>query len=214
MDVETLRGTLDRLRLEIVELRASRARLVLAADADRRWIERAMHDSVHQQLIALAVDVQLARRAVDSDLAEAKALLHEMERDVQRALDATALLAQRIYPPLLEARGLGAALRAAATSGGIDASVDVRIRASCPTEVVSTVYLCCLEALDRAGPGATVTVRDEEGGLAFDVEGDRPCPDGALDRLRDRVEALGGRLTVESKDGGGMRVSGSLPLSR
>jgi signal transduction histidine kinase len=169
---------------------------------------------VHQQLIALAVDVQLARRAVDSDLAEAKVLLDEMERDVQRALDATALLAQRIHPPLLEARGLGAALRAAATSGGIDASVDVRIRASCPTEVVSTVYLCCLEALDRAGTGATVTVRDEEGVLGFDVEGDRPCPDGALDRLRDRVEALGGRLTIESKGGGGMRVSGSLPLSR
>ena len=77
------------------------------------------------------------------------------------------------------------------------------------------MYLCCLEVLERAGDGAraTVTVRDEEGALAFEVARGRRLEAG-LERLRDRVEALGGRLTILSEPGRGIRVSGSLPLSR
>jgi signal transduction histidine kinase len=194
-----------------VALRASRERLVLAADADRRAIERALHDGVHQRLIALAVNLQLARTLADGDPDEAKALLDEMGRDVQQALTEVALLAQRINPPLLEARGLGAALRAAATSAGIPVSVEVSATASYPPEVVSTVYLCCLEALEHAGAGATVVVRDEDGAIAFEVDTDG---DAGLDRLCDRVEALGGQLTIGSAPDGGTHVSGSLPLSR
>ncbi len=115
----TTREELDRLRLEVTELRASRRRIVFAADADRRMIERELHERVQQNLVALAVNLQLADLAVEADPAAAKTLLAELARDVQQALDETAQLAQRIYPPLLEAGGLAAALRAAAGSAGV-----------------------------------------------------------------------------------------------
>jgi signal transduction histidine kinase len=220
--VEELRDTLDRLRLEVTELRASRKRLVLAADADRRRIERELHATVQQHLVALAVNLQLAGGSVDADPAAAKALFEEMGRDVQQALDETAQLAQRIYPALLEGRGFAAALRSAAVGAGIPASVEVPAGASYPPEVAWTVYLCWVDALEHAGAGARarVTVRDEEGALAFEVDEDgvarstAPRSDAGLDRLRDRVEALCGRLTIRSEPGRGTRVSGTLPLSR
>jgi signal transduction histidine kinase len=161
---------------------------------------------------------------VDTDPAAAKALLEEMGRDVEHALEETGRLAQRIYPPLLEAGGLAAALRAAATGIGIPVSVEVEPATGCPPDVVRTVYLSCLEALEHAAGAetqATVTVRKEEGAIAFEVVADDARTDAAtahsdarLDRLRDRVEALGGRLTVRSEPRRGTRLSGSLPLSR
>jgi signal transduction histidine kinase len=213
--VEALREEVDRLRLEVAELRASRRRLVLAADADRRMIERDLHEGVQQHLVALAVNLQLAGTLADDDPAAAKALLNEMGRDVQQALDETAQLAQRIYPPLLEAGGLAAALRFAAVSAGIRVSLEVAAGARYPPEVAGAIYWCCLEAFEHADTGAhaTVTVREEEGAVAFEVVEDGSRSDAGLDRLRDRVEALGGRLTIRSEPGRSTRVSGSLPLS-
>jgi signal transduction histidine kinase len=213
--VEALRETLARLRHEVAELRASRRRLVLAADADRRMIERELHERVQQHLVALAVNLQLAEQSADADPAATKALLAEMGRDVQRALDESAELAQRIYPPLLAAGGLAAALRSAAGVAGIRASLDVTAGASYPPEVTGAVYWCCLEAFEHAGPGAraTVTVRDGDGAVAFEVVEDGSRSGAGLDRLRDRVEALGGRVTIRSEPGRGTRVAGSLPLS-
>jgi signal transduction histidine kinase len=221
--VETPQESLARLRLEVAELRASRERLVLAADADRRSLERDLHEGVQQHLIALAVNLQLAGPLLDSDPEAAKALLDEIGRDVQQALDESAKLAQRIYTPLLEPGGLAAALRSAAVSPRTRVSVELRSAAKYPPEVARTVYLCCIEALERAGAQAPVrvSVRDEEGAIAFDVVEDgarsataRTLSDDGLDRLRDRVEALGGQLTVLSEPGRGLRVSGSLPLGR
>jgi signal transduction histidine kinase len=211
-----LQEALERLRLEVEELRASRKRLVLAADADRRRIERDLHDGVQQHLVALAVKLQLAGPLVDADPAAAKELVEEMGRDVQQALDETAQLAQRIYPPLLDARGLAAALRSAALAAGIAASVEVATDLSCPPEIAGTVYVCCLEALEHVGAGmrTTVTVRDEREAVAFEVVGEGVRSDASPERLRDRVEALGGRLTIRSEAGRGTRVSGLLPLSR
>ncbi len=174
--VEALRETLDQLRVEVADLRASRERLVLAADADRRRIERDLHESVRQHLVALAVNLQRVGLWMDTDPAAAKELLEEMEHDVQQALDETAGLAERIYPALLDAGGLAAALRAAAVRAGISASVDVRGGTNRPPEVAATVYLCCLEALEHvsAGARATVTVRDEEEALRDDASRSPP----------------------------------------
>jgi signal transduction histidine kinase len=206
---------LERLRVEAEELRAALKRLVLAADADRRMVERELHDGVQQHLVALAVDLQLAGQALASDPAAAKTLLDEMGRDLQHALDGTSLLAQRIYPATLEAGGLGTLLRSAAVSTGVPASVDVATTSTHPPEVVMTLYLCWFNILAR-GRGeidARIRVRESEDMLEFEVVG-IAGPDADLNYVRDRVEALGGRLAVTSGSGDGTRVSGVLPLSR
>ena len=212
--VETPQKPLDKLGLEAEELRASRQRIVLAADADRRRFERELHDGPQQHLVALSVNLQLARDLLETDPAAAHALLVELERDVRQALDETAQLAQRIYPPLLESGGLGAALRSAAASFSVRASIVVPAGATYPPEIAGTVYLCWLEALERAGAGgrATITVRAEKEGLVFELVTDAAASDAGLDRLRDRVDTLGGRLTVSLEPGGGARLAGSLPF--
>jgi signal transduction histidine kinase len=203
---------LEQLRVEVEKLRASLKRLVVAADADRRMVERQLHDGVQQHLIALAVNLQLAGQAAGSDPAAAKTLLEEMGRDVQHALDETSLLAQRIYPATLEADGIGTLLRSAAASAGVPASVDCAARSNHPPEVVMTLYQCWLNMLARATveTGASIRVRESEDVLAFEF-GSAACSDADLEYLRDRVEALGGRLAITSGPGGGTRVSGSLP---
>lgn len=210
---ERLRDTLDALRAEVEQLRASRGRLVHAADADRRRIERELHGGVQQHLVALAVRLQLLESALDSESAAARALLEEMGRDVQDALDEASRLAQRIYVPLLEV-GLAAALRAAAVSAGVPASVEVSAASSYSAEILHTVYACWLEALDQPGDAdPAISVREDAEALVFDVvRGAGPSAAG-LDALRDRVEALGGELTIRTEaEGHRVRVSGSLPL--
>ena len=211
-DIELLLEELDRLRLEVAELRASRRRLVLAADADRRRIERELHDGLQQELVALAVNLQHARRLVDVDPVPARTLLDEMRQDVQEALDGIRELAHRIYPPLLEAGGLTAALRTAAVSAGASADVQVTADATGPPEVAATLYFCCVEALEHVGTEPTVTVREQDGSLAFEIAGSGAAGTD-FGGLRERVEALGGRLTIEVEPGQGTRISVSLPMS-
>jgi signal transduction histidine kinase len=197
-------------------LRAAEERLVLAADADRRTIERDLHNGVHQHLVALAATLQLARLSADSDPAAVDALLEEMDRDVRQALDATALLAQRIYPSTLELGGLAALLRSAAVHARVPATVDVAAGSSYAPELAMTVYLCWLAILASATTETQVTinVREVDDALTFELTGEVTGSDASLDRLQDRVEALGGRLTSEPEPGGVICVSGSLPLRR
>jgi signal transduction histidine kinase len=209
-----IRQELDRLRVEIEELRAARKRLVRAADADRRAIERELHGGVHQRLVALATSLQLAQLATESDLAAVKALLDEMTCDVRQALEETALLAQGIYPSALELGGLAALLRAAAVNADVPATVDVSDGSNHAPEMAMTVYLCWLALLARGSNGrpVTIAVGENEEALTFEVVGEASGSDADLERLQDRVAALGGRLTVEPEPGGGIRLSGSLPL--
>ena len=208
---------LEQSRVEVEELRASLKRLVVAADADRRMVERELHDGVQQHLIALAVNLQLAGQAADSDPAAAKTLLEEMGRDVQHALDETSLLAQRIYPATLEAGGLGTLLRSAAVSAGVPASVDVAAPSNHPPEVVMTLYLCWLNML---ACGSVETARENH-----ECARARTCSRSrssgmALGRMRISTTCgtasrrwVAGWLSPRDA-GGGTRVSGSLPLSR
>lgn len=198
------------------QTRTARERLVLVADADRRTIERDLHNGVHQLLVALATTLQLARLAADSDPAAVNALLEEMDRDVRQALEETALLAQRIYPSTLELGGLAALLRSAAVHARVSATVDVAAGSSYAPELAMTVYLCWLAVLASATTETqvTISVREVEGALSFELTGQATASDADLDRLQDRVEALGGRLTSEPEPGGSIRLSGSLPLRR
>lgn len=215
---ETSQEALELLRAEAEELRASRERLARSADADRRRIERELHDGPQQQLVGLAVNLELARRLAGSDPTALKELLEEMGRDVRQALDETARLAHRIYPPLLEAGGLATALRTAAAAAGVPVRLEVASAGGWTPEIAGAVYFCCLEALEGVAATGdahlTVIVREEGETLVFTVVDDRTG--SAVDPVsaRDRVEALGGRLEVESEPGRGTRISGSLPLSR
>jgi signal transduction histidine kinase len=192
-------------------------RLVLAADADRRKIERELHDGAQQDLVGLAVNLQRARRLIATDPAAAVALVDEMRRDVHEALDRSRALAQRIHPPQLEAGGLLAALRAAAASVRVRTRIDVAADGGLLPEVAATVYLCCVAALERLHDRTTaaISVRKENGTVAFEVVADDAGPDTAdegLTAMRDRVEALGGRLSVLPGESGSIRIAGALPL--
>jgi signal transduction histidine kinase len=205
---------LDGLRREVDELRASRRRLVVADDAERRNIERALHDDMQQQLVGLAAGLELAAGSVDADPTAAKARLADLAHDVQQALEDARRLAHRIYPPLLEAGGLVPALRTAAASAHVPTRIDVETGAGYPPEIAGLVYFCCLHVLERSGAGTpvTVTVRSDERTLGFEVVADCDFEAEQLP-LRDRVEALGGRLTFSSEPEHRTRLVGSVPLS-
>lgn len=207
-------STLDRLRREIEELRASRKRLTLADDAGRRDIERALHGGVQQDLVGLAANLEVAMGSVDSDSAATKSLLRELQRETRRALTEMQELAIRIFPPLLDAGGLVVELRAAAIREGVPVRIDVDVHATVPSEIAGAVYFCVLDSMELApaGTSVVVSVRGEEGALVFEIVAE--CDLGTERRApHDRIEALGGRITITS-EGDRTTVAGSLPLPR
>jgi len=151
---------------------------------------------------------------VDSDPAAAKVLLNEMAANLREALTETTELAEKIYPPLLEGRGFATALRSAAERAGVTVLVDVPAVADYPPQIGAAVYWSCVEALSSSSPGseARVSVLVADGAIVFEVAVDGRHPAARLDRLRDRIETLDGRLSVENEDLGS-RVQGWLPLS-
>jgi signal transduction histidine kinase len=220
-----LQASLEELRMQADELRSSRARVVAAADAERRRIERDLHDGAQQHLIALAVNLRLARELADSDAPAARGVLEELASDVQDALDEFRDLARGIYPPLLVDRGLAEGLRGAITRAPLPARLETGTIGRYSPEVEATVYFCCLEALQNAskhaGPEARATIRvwAEEDGLQFEVADDGAGfdpgtqPRGAgLTNMSDRLGALGGFLSIRSSPGEGTRVTGVVPL--
>jgi signal transduction histidine kinase len=205
---------LDELRVEVDELRASRRRLAVADDVERRNIERAFHDDVQQHLVGLAAGLELAAGSVDADPAAAKHVLAGMGHDVRQTLEDARKLAHRIYPPLLEAGGLVPALRSAAVSADVPTRIDVEAGPGYPPEIAGMVYFCCLRVLEHVGAGTpvTVVVRSDERTMGFEVVADCDLEAERLP-LRDRVEALGGRLSLSSESDHRTRLVGSVPLS-
>jgi signal transduction histidine kinase len=173
------------------------ARLSAAADAERRRIERDLHDGAQQDLVALAVNLQLARELADADLAATKSLLEEMRRDVQETLDGLRSLAHGVYPSLLPLRGLADAFRTV--------PLHATGLARYALEIEETVYFCCVDLLRHAGASATGRVWEEAGSVCFAIAGD--VDDEALSVVRDRVTALGGALTTSDGE-----TRGTVPL--
>ncbi len=186
--------------------------LLLADDDERRAIERGLHDGIQQQLIALAVDLQLARGLVETDREAATRALDEARACVEQALDELRELAQRLHPPLLDTQGLVAALRMAAAVSRIPTRVEGSVVETVPPEVAVTVYRCCVAALATAGGEsrrATISVRTVDGLLEFEVAVSGAGIDpGGLDGLAGRFDILGGALDVAP-----WRVAGRLPLT-
>jgi signal transduction histidine kinase len=221
-----LQESLEELKRQAEELRASRARVVAAGDAERRRIERDLHDGAQQHLVALAVTVRLARQLADRDPDQAKNVLDQLGNDVQETVQEVRNLAHGIYPPVLMDQGLPAALEAAAARAPIATSVDARDVGRRSQELEAAVYFCCMEALQNAGKHAgdgahvTISLREAEGKLLFEVADDGPGFDlgsGAAKghgfvNMSDRIGAIGGMLSVDSAPGRGTRISGSVPL--
>jgi signal transduction histidine kinase len=222
-----LQESLEEVQRQAEELRASRARVVAAADAERRRIERDLHDGAQQHLVALAVTLRLAREVADTDPQQAKAMLEELGEALQEAVQELRNLAHGIYPPVLMDRGLQAALEAAAGRAALPIDVRADGIERYPQQIEAAVYFCCMEAIQNAGKHAgegaqaTISVRQAAEGLVFDVTDDGAGFDTSSSagrghgfvNMSDRLGAIGGTLRVESEPGRGTTIAGSIPLT-
>jgi signal transduction histidine kinase len=219
-----LQTSLDELRRQADELRASRARIVASGDAERRRVERNLHDGAQQHLVALAVNLRLAKDVVMEDPEAAVEMLDELGSAVQDTIQELRELAHGIYPPLLVDSGLAGALRPVVNRSPLDIELVTEGIGRYAGDVEAAVYFCCLEALQNAGkhaPQAHVTVRiwEESGGLLFAVADDGPGFDVRLAQhghgftnMTDRLGAIGGSVRWESELGHGTAIRGSVPL--
>jgi signal transduction histidine kinase len=210
------------LRDRVDDLRDARQRIIAAADAERRRIERDLHDGAQQRLIAVAVTLGLAQTRIETDPAGAAALIAQAREEAQLAVKELRELARGIHPAVLSDHGLHAALEALAAR----APVPVEVR-GVPVEplgdaIEAAAYFVTAEALTNVAKHARaehafieltvepdclrVQIRDDG------VGGANPAGSG-LHGLCDRVEALDGRLEVDSPPGGGTAVTVVLPLA-
>jgi signal transduction histidine kinase len=219
-----LQTTLDELRGQAEALRESRARIVASGDAERRRVERNLHDGAQQNLVALAVNLRLTRDIIADDPDAAAEMLDQIAGEVKRTIQELRELAHGIYPPLLADSGLGEALRAAASRSPLAVSVTAADIGRYSAEIEAAVYFCCLEALQNAAKhalGASVEIRiwEESGGLLFLVSDDGPGFDADRARrghgfvnMADRLGAIGGTVRWQSEPGHGAQIRGSIPL--
>ena len=205
------------------ELRASRARILEAGHAERRRIERDLHDSTQQRLVSLRIHLTLAGEQLDGS--EERAMLGRLGADVEHAIEELRAVAHGIYPAVLGDRGVGAAVRAVARSSAMPIRIGDDWRGRRSEAVETTVYFCCLECLQNtakhAGRDASATVRlfEDDRHVSFSVEDDGAGFDpGTVERgkgltnLADRVAAVGGTLTIDSATGQGTRVTANIPV--
>ena len=208
----------------IGDLRASRQRLVAAADEARRGLERNLHDGAQQQLVALRITLGLARQAAASS-PEVAQMLAQTEQQAAEAVEELRELAHGIYPPLLADLGLTAALEAQARKAAIPVTVEAPGVGRYPREIEAALYFCVLEALQNIAKyahasAAHVTLGHDGRCLAFTVEDDgkgfdqATTPAGSgLQGITDRLAALGGTIDITSTPGHGTRVTGQVPAA-
>jgi signal transduction histidine kinase len=213
------------LESSLGDLAESRARIVAVADGERRRIERDLHDGAQQRLVALRIKLGMVAERVEDESPEVAGAVHALEREVDGTIDEVRSFAHGVYPPLLAERGLGEALRAAGSDAQLPTTVDVHDIGRFRPEVEATVYFACVEALQNVAKHARGASRTaiavtcnphlrfavSDDGAGFDVAG--VAPGAGLTNLRDRLEAVGGELRVESHRGGGTTVRGSIPTA-
>jgi signal transduction histidine kinase len=208
----------------IEELRASRRRLVAAQDAERRRLERNIHDGAQQQLVALQVKQRLVEGMIERDAPKALELMAQLQADTTGALETLRDLARGIYPPLLADQGLGAALESQARKSPVEVSVEAAGVHRYTQDVEAAVYFCALEAMNNLAKyaeasRATVTLTQSDGTLTFVVADDGVGFDLAhtangtgIQGMADRIDAIGGALEIRSAPGEGTTVLGRVPV--
>ena len=205
------------------ELTASRARVVAAADETRRRIERDLHDGAQQRLVALTLQVRAVQAAFPPGLEELLAELDGVAAGLTRALDELREYARGIHPAVLGEAGLEAALKTLARRSAVPVELDVRVAERLPEPVEVGAYYVVSESLANVAKHAEASVAyvqaaTEGGALHISVRDDGV---GGADfgygsgllGLRDRIEALGGRIKLESLSGSGTTVHVVLPLT-
>ena len=209
------------LRARLVELKASRARIVQATDDERRRLERDLHDGAQQRLVALALNLKLARAKLESDPAVSAELLDEAITNLAHATEELRDFARGIHPAVLSDRGLGAALTVLADRAPLPVEIAKAPEERLPDPVESAAYYVVAEALTNVAKYAGAThaeVRVERTNGRLDVEvaddgvgGADSSKGSGLRGLADRVGALDGRLEIDSPPGGGTRVRARIP---
>jgi signal transduction histidine kinase len=209
------------LRARLDELHASRARIVEAGYRERRRVERDLHDGAQQRLMALALNLKLARTKVDEDPAQAGELLDEATAELEQATAELRELARGIHPGLLTDRGLVPALEALASRAPVPVQLKAAVDPRPPSGVEAATYFLVSEALANVAKHsgaehASVTVAQANGSLTVEVADDGrggADPRGSgLQGLADRVAALDGTFSVAEGAGGGTVVRASIPL--
>lgn len=213
------------LQNRIEELRDSRRRIVAVQDDTRRRLERDLHDGAQQQLVALKVKLSLARRLASSGGAERTSeVLEPLNAEAESAIQAMRNIARGIFPPLLEAEGLEAALRALARTSPLPVSLEAAGIGRFPRQVEAIVYFCILEALQNAvrharassvhislrGVGSELTFFVHDDGIGFDPS--TVAAGSGLTNIADRIDALEGQFEVISTPGSGTTISASVPV--
>jgi len=210
----------DRKRQE-AEVRASRVRIVEAADDARRRLERNLHDGAQQRLVSLSLALRLAQAKLESDPDAASTVLESAREELSVALNELRELARGIHPAILTDRGLEAALESLATRSPVPVEIDAHVD-GLPPAVEAAAYYVVAESLANVVKYArashvTVRIAQADERLAVEVADDGvggadPSAGTGLSGLTDRVEALDGSLAVESLPGAGTRIRAELPL--
>lgn len=204
-------------------LRATQARSVDMAIADRRQIERDLHDGAQQRLLSLGMDLGMALEKFESDPDAARGLVGDAHAELQRAIVELRNLARGIHPAVLTDRGLDAALSALAARSTLPISLDVQLKERPPASVEATAYFIVAEALTNAARYAdatavTVKLRQQGDKLHIEVADDgvggaEQRPGGGLAGLADRASSVEGSLRISSPEGGPTVVAADLPCA-
>jgi signal transduction histidine kinase len=201
-----LQRRLAEISSQATQLRTSRQRIVAAQDEERRRLEETIRRGSAEQLIRIKEELKSAEVGLASNPGAAVVALEQLTAQATAVLEELRELARGIYPPVLEDEGLAAALRThlgrMSPSVAIESDAIVRY----PSEIEAAIYFCCVEALRGVTAGANVRLGERDGGVNFSISGCGPL-DGRLQRIEDRVEALGGSLQFD-----GRTLGGSIPL--
>jgi signal transduction histidine kinase len=204
------------------ELAASRRRIVAASDDARRRIERDLHDGTQQRLVSLRLAVRAAQSNLPSDLSDLRSELSRIATGLAGAVEELQELSRGIHPAILAQGGLAPALRTLARRSAIPVALDLRMDRRLPAPIEVAAYYVMSEALANAAKHAQasridISVTPRDGRLMLSIRDDGI---GGADRSRgsglvgltDRVEALGGSISIESPPGAGTRITAELPL--
>ncbi len=208
------------LRVQLAEVQASRARIVAAGDAERRRVERDLHDGAQQRFVTLALALQMARTRVGDDAPDLGQMLDRAGSELERGLAELRELARGIHPTVLTEDGLAAAIGVLSERSAVPVTAVVPDRRFEP-EIESTAYYLVAEALTNvakyaSAASASIVVDHEPGILRVEVHDDGPggaaaSPGSGLQGLADRVAAVGGKLMVDSPPGGGTTIRAVIP---